>query len=180
MHAFLIENEQGTFPSLRSCNCWRGILLVCSHCSWELSLAVIFPSKCSCEQIWTLGGAFICPCANVQAHTGLHTVIEPWTMKMSAPVNNNALDQACWIQRLHFTLHTCCIGGRSATQVYLWHTASACFSFDCGLWSETAAQRLISLLQSAWVRLKATRKLNSCCLQSITTAQNLMAMDKSV
>lgn len=50
----------------------------------------IVTSKCSCAQIRTLGWAFMHWNTNVQAHQGLQGAIEPWTVKMSATVNNNA------------------------------------------------------------------------------------------
>lgn len=63
-------------------------LLVHFSCG-RLSLAFIGASKCSYEQIWTLGWAFMHRNTNVRASQGLHRATEPWT-KMSAPINNNA------------------------------------------------------------------------------------------
>lgn len=122
----------------------------------QLSLALIFTSKCNYEQIWTHGWAFMHCNTNVQAHQGMHRVIEPWTVKMSAPINNNA-----GLSMLDLNVCTSyCIFRWSTLEVYLCLTLSAFFP-DCGFQNEAAALGLISLSQSASVRLKATKPQGS-------------------
>ncbi len=99
-----------------------GNLLALFHCR-HLSLAFMCTSKCSCEQIWTLGWAFMHRNTNAQAHQGLHRVIEPWTVKMSAPINNNA---GLSMRDLNVCTSSC-IFRWSTLEVYLCHTVSGFF-----------------------------------------------------
>lgn len=124
------------------------------HCR-QLSFAFIVPSKRYYEQIQTFGWAFMHRLTNVPAHQGLHRVIQPWTVKMSAPISNNAR-----LSMLHFNICTSyCIFRCSSLEVYLCHTVH--FFPDCGLQNEAAALGLISPSQSASVRLKATKPQGS-------------------
>lgn len=114
--------------------------------------------KFSSEQIWTLGWAFMQRNTNVQASQGLHRATEPWTVKMSGPINNNAGSSM-------LDLNVCtsfCIFRWSTWEVYLCHTVSEFFFFhDRSLQSEAVAMGLISLSQSTSVRFKATKPQGS-------------------
>lgn len=139
-------------------------------CCRRLSLAFIGTSKCSYEQIWTLGWAFMHRNTNVQASQGLHRATEPWTVKMSAPINNNAGSSM-------LDLNVCtsfCIFRRSSWEVYLCHTVRELFFFhDRGLQSDAAAMGLISLSQSASVTFKATKPQGSRAAAACSAQQQL-------
>lgn len=140
-----------------SSNCGTRNHFVLFFCR-QLSLAFMCTLKFSSEQIWTLGWAFMQRNTNVQASQGLYRATEPWTVKMSGPINNNAGSSM-------LDLNVCtsfCIFRWSTWEVYLCHTVSEFFFFhDRSFQSEAVAMGLISLSQSTSVRFKATKPQGS-------------------
>lgn len=126
-----------------------------------LSLAFRCTWKCTQEQIWTLGWVFMQCNTNVHARQVLCRATEPWTVKMSAPINNSAASSLP-------DRNVCtCIFRWSAWKVYLCHMVGKfCLFFLCTrpftavAWEGSASHRFNKPL-SVCIRFKATKPQGS-------------------